>query len=177
MRVTKEFEPYNRRRYSAPWIARVVSWDIGKHTRMEFGKCVGDLLTEIEANPGDVIRWGQRDNRGNHTASKWGIVLEDGSLRDATPTEARDHWIAVTATRARDTDQGKPFERALKELIAAHPNIDTAILIEVLNGAVRWLTDINKEAEDYAANGRQRAMTNGADMERKYAENEQSDAL
>lgn len=93
MRVTIEFGPYNHRRYSRPWIAKVTEWPVGKQPALEFGALVG-LTGEIEADIGDVIRSGQRDNRGNNTVSNWGIVTADGSVADATATEARNHWLS-----------------------------------------------------------------------------------
>jgi hypothetical protein len=61
------FGGYNARRYSRPWIARVTAWPVGKQAELEFGSFIGDDdggVVEISARPGDILRWGQRDNRG-----------------------------------------------------------------------------------------------------------------
>ena len=93
MRVTQTFPSYNQRRYGRPWIAKVVDWPIGKNAVLEFGGLVG-LTAEIDAKPGQIVRWGQRDNRGNNTTTEWGIVAADGAINDATPERCRDHWLA-----------------------------------------------------------------------------------
>jgi hypothetical protein len=98
MRVTKEFGAYNHRRYTKPWIARVAAWAIGKPPELVFGGLVG-LTAEIEASPGDLVRWGQRDTRGNGTESNWGIVGDDGAIEQVTPEKARAHWLNREATR------------------------------------------------------------------------------
>lgn len=104
MRVTVEFTPYNTRRYGRPWIAKVTNWPIGKQPTLEFGGLVG-LTTEIDATPGQIVRYGQRDNRGNHSQSDWGIVQENGGVEPSTPEKCREHWLAgCPVPRAEDTD-------------------------------------------------------------------------
>jgi hypothetical protein len=89
----KEFSPYNSRRYGKPWIAKVTTWNIGQHPTLEFGATIGTLLVEIDANPGDVVRWGQKDYRGNNTEANWGIVQNDSSVTEVDVNVAREHWL------------------------------------------------------------------------------------
>ena len=96
MRVTVTFPSYNQRRYGKPWIAKVLDWPIGKAPTLSFGGLVG-LTVEINAAPTDIVRWGQRDTRGNHTASRWGIVQADGSVQECDPETARNHWLDQAA--------------------------------------------------------------------------------
>ena len=68
IRVAVSFRAYNARRFSRPWVARVTSWPVGGKAELEFGKYLGDDSggeAEIMALPGDIIRSGQRDGRGN----------------------------------------------------------------------------------------------------------------
>jgi hypothetical protein len=105
MRVTITFGPYNQRRYGRPWIAKLTSWPIGKSPELAFGGLIG-LTTEIEASPGAIVRWGQRDNRGNHSTSCWGIVQANGEVVEAGPEECREHWLAGCPAPKADTDDG-----------------------------------------------------------------------
>lgn len=88
-----EFYGYNARRYSKPWIAVVTEWPVGGRPELEFGSFVGDDtdggFAEITAKEGQIIRWGQRDNRGNGTKNKWG-VFRNGEVVEIDQTEARD---------------------------------------------------------------------------------------
>jgi hypothetical protein len=92
-RISVEYDGYNGRRYSRPWIARVTAWPVGGSPTMEWGSYVGDDHggeVEIMATPGDIIRDGQRDNRGNHnTVSNWSVVMADYTLRKINQVEAR----------------------------------------------------------------------------------------
>jgi hypothetical protein len=93
MRITYEVGSYNARRYSRPWIAKVERWDIGKSPILTFGGHVGVYIAEIDAEPGNLLRYGQRDGRGNNTARLWGVVQLDGSLLELNAEEARQHWL------------------------------------------------------------------------------------
>lgn len=94
MRVTRSFGSYNTRRYSKPWIAQVIDWKIGKQADLAFGH-TNDLIAEIDADPGVIVRWGQRDLRGRNTTSLWGIVQQDGSILEIDDIEScRQHWLA-----------------------------------------------------------------------------------
>src|ERR1017187_6378175 len=68
-RVSVGYDAYNSRRYSKPWIARIIAWPVGGVPTMESGSYVGDKKggeVEIMAGPGDIIRDGQRDGRGGN---------------------------------------------------------------------------------------------------------------
>ena len=47
---------------------RPVRW--GGYTGDEGG---GEL--EVEGTPGDIIRWGQKDGRGNHGVNAWIVII------------------------------------------------------------------------------------------------------
>jgi len=92
-RVAISFHSYNPRRYSSPWIARVVAWRVGTKPELEFGHYCGDERggeVEIIAYPGDIIRYGQRDGRRpDKSINEWAVVEDDYSVRDIKQTEAR----------------------------------------------------------------------------------------
>jgi hypothetical protein len=103
MRVTLTHAAYNTRRYGRPWMAKVVDWPIGKQPALEFGGLIG-LTTEIEASPGAIVRWGQRDTRGNNTTSHWGIVDADGDVTWSTPEACRTQWLAGCPVPPKEAD-------------------------------------------------------------------------
>jgi hypothetical protein len=95
MTYTYDFGYYNARRYSKPWIARICAWPIGQRPTLEFGSYIGNDnggTVEISAEPGDVIRIGQRDYRGNGSMDVWTIANPDGTQSDTTASEARAHY-------------------------------------------------------------------------------------
>jgi len=101
MRVTDTFGAYNTRRYGRPWISKVIAWATGKRPVPMWGAYCGDPdggIVEIDAQPGDVVRTGQRDNRGNNSTANWHIVQPDGSLQECTAVEAKEAFLQNTKT-------------------------------------------------------------------------------
>ena len=94
-RVTVDFPSYNEKRYGSPWIARVTLWPVGSRPDLVFGNYLGDHRNggageaEVLAKPGDIVRWGQKDNRGNNTEAYWGVVNDDATITRLTEAEAR----------------------------------------------------------------------------------------
>lgn len=86
MRVSQSYGSYNQRRYGRPWISKITAWPVGGKNEVVWGKYLGDDdggEVEIDANPGDIVRTGQKDGRGNGTSADWYIVQADGSLAGA----------------------------------------------------------------------------------------------
>lgn len=84
------FGSYNSRRYSNPWGA-VVTFRDGIKPCYDFtGHWDGEAVV-ISAEPGAVLAFGQRDNRGNGTRKYLFVAEADGSLRDVTEAGARNH--------------------------------------------------------------------------------------
>lgn len=101
IRVTIEWDQYNHRRYSKPWIAKIIAWNGSEKPKLEWGQWLGTAdeggVLEIYASVGDIIRWGQKDYRKIHrSVNQYGIVREDGELEDVTPGNAKKHWIQNT---------------------------------------------------------------------------------
>jgi len=91
-RIAVPFGSYNARRYSKPWLAKVVSWTVGHRPELLFGSYIGTDEggeAEIMARPGDIVRFGQKDNRRNASENDWGVVQDDGTIRKITQVEAR----------------------------------------------------------------------------------------
>ena len=103
MRITKCFGSYNQRRYGRPWIAKITDWPMGGHPEVMWGSFLGNSSSgeageaEIEAEPGDVIKWGQKDHRGGNTEVYWGVVKSDGSLETVDAQTARQAWSSKKA--------------------------------------------------------------------------------
>jgi hypothetical protein len=92
MRVSVPYSSYNERRYGRPWIGRITAWPVGGRPEIEWGRYCGDGSggeVEIMARPGDIIRTGQKDNRGNGGSNDWYVVDPAGTLRGIEQTEAR----------------------------------------------------------------------------------------
>jgi len=111
MRVTVSIEAYNGRRYGKPWIGVITAWPADHRPELRWGQYLGnddggDL--EIEAAVNDIIRWGQRDYRGNNTANRWEIVCSDGSLIETTEARAREHWMTGQTIQSIAGDNVEP---------------------------------------------------------------------
>lgn len=105
MRIAIKTGAYNPRRYGRPWIAQVSAWPVGDRPELSFGRFIGEHGSageiEIEAQPGDILRSGQKDNRSRRpggSESDWQIVNADGSLTDISAPEAREAWDERTTS-------------------------------------------------------------------------------
>lgn len=86
MEITKSTSSYNQRRYGRPWIAKV---DFSSNPKGNFiwGNWTGDHynggegMLSIDADPGDIIATGQKDNRQpKNSAPDFHEVSIDGTL-------------------------------------------------------------------------------------------------
>ena len=106
MRITISWDSFNGRRYSRPWIAKVTAWPVGSRPAITWGNYLGNDNggeLEIEAQAGDVLRYGQKDGRGNCTINLYAIVLEDGSrLKVSEPNASRFYHAADKPAILRD---------------------------------------------------------------------------
>ena len=107
MKIEIETDIYNERRYGKPWIAKVDFSDNEKGN-FNWGNWVGDPgstgLLILDADPGDVVAHGQKDNRGRreNSAPRWAFVNQAGELVSCTRVEAYRH-----ATRPFDVVEAK----------------------------------------------------------------------
>lgn len=113
LRVVVSIGSYNQRRYGRPWIAKVTAWPVGDKPALAWGGYAGDDNggeLEIMAAPGDIIRWGQKDGRGNSGSNEWGIVSADGKLVSCDQPEARKQWATLqTPTTQPAAEIAKPI--------------------------------------------------------------------
>lgn len=96
MKYAQNTESYNSNRYGKPWIARV-TFDQASKAVFNFGSWVGQDgyagILEIDADPGDVIAIGQKDNRKpRNSAPEYYILSEDGTLSHVSKVDAYKHY-------------------------------------------------------------------------------------
>jgi len=87
MKITKETESYNHRRYGKPWITKVDFNESAKTNVFDFGNWTGDHynggtgVLSIEGIPGEIIAIGQQDFREpQNSALEFYIVNPDCRL-------------------------------------------------------------------------------------------------
>ncbi|MDR1685192.1 MAG: PLxRFG domain-containing protein [Desulfovibrio sp.] len=122
--VSKQFGPYNDRRYSRPWGAKITL--AGEKTNYSFdGKFYGDAdsggTVEIPGiKPGDVVAFGQKDTRGSGsgTYNEWFIVQADGSLEKTLKDAGVKH---LRERRKAEAQQPKPSETSAPAVLEAKP--------------------------------------------------------
>jgi hypothetical protein len=128
MKVQIETDSYNERRYGKPYIALV---DFSKNPKgaCQWGDWVGQVgcegLLVIDANPGDVVMHGQKDNRGNDSECRYAIVTEGGSLTHVTKPEAYKHSLKASSGKATPA-QGQEVRNALSALLGALQGLQPA---------------------------------------------------
>ncbi len=136
MRVIIETDSYNPRRDSTPWISRVTEWAVGaSRPEIVWGSWSGRpgdpgrLI--IAAEPGDLVRWGQNDQRAkNHTYRQYGVVRPDGTVREVTDMEACDlAQGAVTLGAIEIADAAVRIVRATKRLADLRVQLDRGYLV------------------------------------------------
>lgn len=77
----KDFEAYNHRRYSRPWVALVVdakpdfSVEVGRYTSKSGD--AGELVI-VDPQVGQVFTYGQKDYKGRHTEIAYCVYTEKG---------------------------------------------------------------------------------------------------
>lgn len=88
MLIEKTFAGYNERRYSRPWGAKI-TFPNGVKPSYEFVGHWDGRAVIMKAEAGDVVAFGQKDNRGNNTIKEFFVVGENGDLRPVSESEAR----------------------------------------------------------------------------------------
>ena len=94
MIVSASFDgAYNDRRYGRPWGAKISF--VGPKPAYDFcGRWDGGEVV-LDANPGDIVAFGQKDHRNpRNTENNLYIVKDDGTLESVTEGEARNHYMA-----------------------------------------------------------------------------------
>lgn len=97
MLYNMEYDCFNQRRYGNPWVAKIKSF-LGK-PELEFVPRAysanrgdeGELVFEAEI--GEVVKIGQKDNRGGNTQNSFYLCQKDGDLLILDAIEARKKWL------------------------------------------------------------------------------------
>lgn len=128
--ITRQTGTYNQRRYGRPWIATV---DFSENSRGEFvfGTWTGDhynggagTLT-IEANAGDMVAIGQKDNRdARNSAPDFYVVTADARLKHVGDKGAAYKFFLDRKSAGPDTNT-LMAERA--QLLARVAEIDAIL--------------------------------------------------
>ncbi len=112
MRIERETDSYNDRRYGKPWIAKV-SFQ-GTKAEFSFGDWVGQPggkgLLVIDLEPGDIFARGQKDFRKPaNSAPDFYILRENGKGETTTKSDAYKYW----ANKAAETATSPIFKSPL----------------------------------------------------------------
>lgn len=115
MIVTKTFAPYVQTQLGRPWFALVTGWPDSSHPALTFGKATkaDPLLVELEAQAGDVVKWGQKDLLAGATVNcGWGIVRPNGTISEVDKTEAQAARRRLHPEDAKlSPSKGAPYAR------------------------------------------------------------------
>jgi len=100
--VSIKRRPYRPRRDARPWIALLADWPVGQFhpTVARWGAFVGTPAVggtlQINANPGDIVRWGSLRNVAHPlpklggSAGRWyGRVRADGTVEEICSLAAK----------------------------------------------------------------------------------------
>jgi len=129
MEITIETGSYNHRRMGKPWIAKVTfatpkgdfSWGVwtGDHYNG------GEGVLSINANPGDIIAQGQKDNRQpKNSAPDFSVVDPDGTLKHIGDKGGAYKYYLEHKTATPDPDA---LQRERETLVARIAEIDSII--------------------------------------------------
>jgi len=85
MNVEIETKSYNEKRYGKPYIG-IINFSNSSEGEISWGKFIGtegyEGLLSIEAESGDVLIRGQKDNRGSNSSPRYYRLNSDGELID-----------------------------------------------------------------------------------------------
>jgi hypothetical protein len=103
MRITRETAAYNERRYSKPWIAKVVL-EAGK-LEFKWGQWIGDApgstgLLVLDLEVGEYFARGQKDNRQSKNSSPDYYQL--GSNGKGITVTRQDIFLALSTPKTQE---------------------------------------------------------------------------
>jgi len=148
VKITRAFPDFNSRRFSRPWGAIVTFPDGIKPSYAFTGHWDGQAVI-IEAEPGAVVAFGQRDYRGNRTTKTLFVVGADGELTEVTEAAAREHATASrTASDLAAVQNGPgPLEIADKLMeMASVGSVITEDSAHLLREAAQHLRQMHQAA-------------------------------
>lgn len=103
MKVLKNYDSFNRRRYSDPWVAIVdpktakpdFSKEVGGYTG-GYGRGEAGQLYLIEPQEGAVYMYGQKDYRGGRNTERGYVLYKNGEFIPIKTTELIEVLIQNT---------------------------------------------------------------------------------
>ncbi len=121
MKITEKTDSYNERRYGKPWIAKV---DFSKNPlgEFQFGNFIGEPgragILEINAEPGDVLAYGQKDNRSSRYSAPNYYLVGEGCVQTklAGKAEAYTEWKRINKSVSEKPALIEEKERILARL-------------------------------------------------------------
>jgi hypothetical protein len=113
MRIERETDSYNDRRYGKPWIAKVTFE--GTKAEFLFGNWIGQQggkgLLVIDLEIGDVFARGQKDFRKPaNSAPDFYILRENGKGEATSKSDAYKYWEAKTSGELRGPIFSSPLD-------------------------------------------------------------------
>lgn len=148
MIVTRHFPGWDAARWSRPWFAKVGTWPDSGPAVMTFGKTVKGAIPPactVEADAGDVVRWGMKDlttGLADPTQAGWGVVRPDSGITECTQDEARVYRRRVhpedanaAAIRPAGFAKGRGKPRAARAPAPAVPDTATADIVALVVSA------------------------------------------
>lgn len=112
----KDFEAYNHRRYSRPWVALLVdakpdfSVEVGRYTAKSGD--AGELLL-VDPQVGQVFAYGQKDYKGRHTEIAYCVYTEKGLVEvPADKLSSVDEILAENSSQAAHREVEIDFTKA-----------------------------------------------------------------
>lgn len=124
MQITIDTASYNHRRHGRPWIATVDFSETAKG-EFAFGEWAGDSynggegILSIDAEPGQIIAEGQKDNRQpRNSAPKFYAVRLDGSLETLGDKGEAYKWYLAQKKNTPDREQLIAEREALQARLA-----------------------------------------------------------
>lgn len=155
--ITIDTASYNQRRYGKPWIAKV-DFAADPKGNFEFGDWSGDhynggagVLT-IDAEPGDIIATGQKDNRqARNSAPDYYLVQTDGQLATlGDKGAAYKHYLAHKDQSAAPAAEAAIDPSLIAELMQAWNKIMAAAREQHPDASEEDLYTMAKSAMDKA---------------------------
>ena len=139
MDVSKKFSKYNDKKFGRPWIGKVTSWPTGGRAEIEFGTWNGDAeaggCCDIEAEAGDLLRWGQKAlKETDKFNSFWGVVKDDGTIKEIPWQDAKDVWSKKAPSKKAinwsTISNEELVEEALKRKFVIYPEDEEAASLD-----------------------------------------------
>jgi hypothetical protein len=95
MRIVVMMDAADPKEWGRVWIAKVVDWYPNHSTpQLAFGNGITRTEAEINAEPGNLIRYGRKNQTDSQLSiNKYAIAKPGGQLREVSKHAARSYWL------------------------------------------------------------------------------------